>query len=219
MARFEVALETAQRRLADTRDEGNPHELPWQEARKRCNKLITARATEAGEGDKARDLIGHYTAWEKGFRHLRLQVIDEVLTTLSLWTSAYAEAMGLDVEVKFETERETKTGSVVRGITCVVDGVNKLDQWSGGEGQRLRLAASLALSALLLAEANVECPTLILDEPSAHLSPEGLKELTGFLKELGERDGIAIWLTDQRPISEATSTMTVTREAEGIRVA
>ena len=186
-------------------------------AKRRLQLQEKAQVTDARRDalEAARQTI---EPWIEGFRNIRLMVLDDVLATLGMLTTSYANELGLPCDVKFAIERTTKTGSVVSGVTMSVDAVEKLEAWSGGEAQRLRLAASLALSAALLVEAGLSFDLLALDEPSAHLSSEGLNELTGFLGSHAEAEGRRIFLTDQRRLA-VDSTVTLTRESGNVSLA
>ena len=194
----------------------NPYTPQLAAAKARIKLLegsIKERTKELGENVA---LAHRYQVWTIGFKAIKLMIVDRLMDTLSVLTTAYTSYMGLDCDAIFSVERETQSGTQVKGINLTVSGVDKFESWSVGEGQRLRVAASLALSTVLLSEAGVDIPIRILDEPSSHLSPEGLKELTQFLVEHGKREGLAVFITDQRPLRDVTSTVTVTKDSEGV---
>jgi DNA repair exonuclease SbcCD ATPase subunit len=211
LANLKTALDELQVRV-------NPftHQLEKLQARQ---QKLHERATEI---DARRAVLEtsrqHIEPWVDGFRNIRLVVLDDVLSTLSVLTTSYANELGLPCNVHFGIERTTKAGTTVSGIQMTVDAIEKIEAWSGGEAQRLRLAASLALSASLLVEAGLNIDLLALDEPSAHLSAEGLNELTAFLAQHAEAEGRRIFFTDQRRLN-ADSTVTLTREGANVSLA
>lgn len=184
----------------------------------RADKLAAELRKISTEIEVAENLSARYTSWAAAFKDIKLMLVDNTMYTLSMLTSAYSSQLGLECSVVFSVERESKSGTQVKGINMTVDGISRFESWSLGEGQRVRLASSLALATILLSEAGVDLPLRILDEPSAHLSVEGLRELTGFLVEHGKQEGLVVFITDQRPISGATSTLTVTRSATGVSI-
>lgn len=90
------------------------------------------------------------------------------------------------------------------------------ESWSGGEGQRLRIVGAIALSQVLLRRAGIECDLLILDEPTRHLSREGVRDVVDYLIDLG-RDR-QVFYCDHTAIENArfASTITVTRSHKGV---
>lgn len=212
----EERLSEQEKSIADLKAKENPYGSQWKATRA---KIIRAReelkkalaAVKENEAVRLRN-----AQWKAGFKEIKLMVIDSLVDTLSVLTTSYASSLGLDCEAVFAVDRETKSGTTVKGINITVDGIDRFESWSGGEGQRLRLAASLALGTILLNDAGIDLPFRVLDEPSAHLSPEGLKELSAFLTEHGEREGLAVYLVDQRPVTGVTSTLTVTRSVAGV---
>ena len=90
--------------------------------------------------------------WVKGFKDIRLSIVEDALTVLGVEVNNYLGALGMEEwSMKFSVERETKGGNVSRGFHITVrsptsphNGSIPLEAWSGGEGQRLRLAATLA---------------------------------------------------------------------------
>jgi DNA repair exonuclease SbcCD ATPase subunit len=197
--------------------EENPHVA----ARDAAKEYLVKLQQRAIRIDSERLRLGNQLAliepWVDGFKAIRLMVLDDVLATLSVLTTSYANELGLPCTVTFGIERTTKSGTTVTGIHLVVDGVERFETWSGGEAQRLRLAASLALSATLLTEAGIGFNLLALDEPSTGLSDPGLVELAEFLSRHAEAEGRAIFFTDQRPVP-LDSTITLTRDVGGVSV-
>jgi DNA repair exonuclease SbcCD ATPase subunit len=210
-----ISLKTA---LAELQGRVNPHEAQGDALTKRRAKL----EERAAEIDARRDVLEAerqtLDPWIDGFRDIRLIVLEDVLASLSVLTTSYANELGLPCDVRFSIDRTTKSGTTVSGIQMTVDAVEKLEAWSGGEAQRLRLAASLALSSSLLVEAGLNFDLLALDEPSAHLSTEGLDELTTFLSLHAEAEGRRIFLTDQRHLA-VDSTVTLTRAGSNVTLA
>jgi len=128
--------------------------------------------------------------WEKGFREIRLLVVEEVLREFELHVNNSLQKLGLDDwSIKLAVDSETKSGTVRKGFTVLVQSpVNEelvsFECWSGGEGQRLRLAGTLGLMDLIADRSGVDCSLEIWDEPTTWLSTDGIEDV---LKALGER--------------------------------
>lgn len=145
-----------------------------------------------------------YEVWIKGFKEIRLLVVEEALSELEVEANNSLIELGLDKwSLKFDVERETKSGSVSKGFTVLVetpynDAVVPLESWSGGEGQRLRLAAVAGLSSLLLSRKEITSNISIFDEPTKHLSETGIENLLSFLKKRADDTNSQIYLIDHR---------------------
>lgn len=162
--------------------------------------------------------------WIQGFRNVRLYLLQEVLDELQGVTQTLLPQIGLEGWiVEFAMERETQAGKVKPGLITNIfkPGGSKpvrWESWSGGEGQRLRLIGAIALSEVLLRRAGVECDLMILDEPTRHLSPEGVRETVDFLFDRG-RD-YQIFYVDHQAIETAQfmSTVAVRRTDAGVSI-
>jgi DNA repair exonuclease SbcCD ATPase subunit len=161
--------------------------------------------------------------WVKGFKEVRFFIVDEVLQELGFMTNLLLTEMGLqDWKVSFSVEKETKSGAIQRGITTTIlspfnTGPVKYESWSGGEGQRLRIAGALALSQVLLTYAGIETNLEVLDEPTKHLSAEGVADLCEYLSERARQLGRQCWLVDHtaRESNNFVGAVTVAKSEKG----
>lgn len=161
--------------------------------------------------------------WIKGFGEVRLYIVNDILQELQLVTEGMLGEFGLaGWSVKFAVEQETKSGTTKRGISVMVFSPKNQTfvnwkSWSSGEGQRLRVIGGLALSEVLLNHVGVEAGIEILDEPTAHLSVEGIDDLCEMLAGRARDLNKQIWFTDHKVIEGAvfTSVLTVTKTKDG----
>lgn len=204
-------------------DEENPYSGLLAKERKRLKTIKSAlqdfkTVQEVTERNKTRTRY-----WVHGFREVRLHLLQEVLDELQAVTQTHLSSVGLDGwEVVYAMERETKAGNISTGLTVAIkaDGQQavKWESWSGGEGQRLRLVGAIALSEVLLRRASVECNLMVFDEPTKHLSPEGVTETIDFLIERGREQ--QIFYVDHQAIesSRFASVVNVTKSKAGVRI-
>ncbi|MDD5590520.1 MAG: SMC family ATPase [Dehalococcoidales bacterium] len=71
------------------------------------------------------------------------------------------------MHVKMETQRETKSGSVMETLDIKISdelGTRNYEMFSGGEAFRINFAIRIALSRLLARRAGAPLPTLVIDE-------------------------------------------------------
>lgn len=161
--------------------------------------------------------------WVQGFKRVRLFVIDETLRTYEIEVNSSLAALGLaDWEVLVDVERENKSGGVTKGFTVLVNGPEhsgpvKFESWSGGETQRLQLAGDLGLANLIMTQAGLEGKIEFYDEPSAHLSQQGLLDLAETLQQRAVSTGKRIFLIDHHTIEFGgfAGTITAVRGKKG----
>lgn len=138
--------------------------------------------------------------WARGFKEIRLEQLDDALAELEVASNAHIEELGLDGwQISFATERETKQGNVSHGFTVSVypPGSNEpVSLKSGGEAQRCQLGTTFGLAEVLLSNANIETDFEVLDEPTTHLSPEGVDDLLVCLQDRARDLNRRIFLID-----------------------
>lgn len=162
--------------------------------------------------------------WVRGFKDIRLFEVDEALTSLQVEVNSYLADLGMvDWSVNMEVERETKSGKLSRGFRVMVDpGIDSnsspkpWEAWSGGEGQRLRLAGTLALSNLILQQFNRTCNIQCWDEKLYWLSGSGEDDMLDLLRETAKQHNKQIWLVDQHNLDyNFDGVITVVKDTEG----
>lgn len=142
--------------------------------------------------------------WMKGFKEIRLSLIAEALTLLEVEVNNSLLELGLHGwQVTFDVEKETKAGGVMKGFHVFVKAPTSPERvpweaWSGGEGQRLRLAGTMGLSALILTSLGVSSSIEVWDEPSQHLSETGINDLLDLLAARAQAQGRSVFLVDHR---------------------
>jgi DNA repair exonuclease SbcCD ATPase subunit len=201
---------------------------PYAETIKAYRKLIeeqNAKLKDATETiDKTSRAIERTKYWVKGFPLVKLYLLQDVLEELQEVTQNILPDVGLDGwMVEYDIERETKTGSVATGLNVRIlkPGTSKAvkwESWSGGENQRLLIAGALALSEVLLRHAGIECDMIVLDEPTRHMSKEGVNNLVDHLVSMG-RDR-QVFYCDHMAIesSRFAHVITITKDAKGSRI-
>jgi DNA repair exonuclease SbcCD ATPase subunit len=160
--------------------------------------------------------------WSRGFKEIRLEQVDAALLELEMATNRHAEALGLeDWRIAFATERETHKGTVSHGFTVSLypPGESEPVSWetySGGESQRWQLAATFGLAEVLLARAGVSTDFEVLDEPTSHLSPEGIDDLLSCLYDRAREQNRRILLIDHNSLDRGAfdGVICVTKDKE-----
>jgi DNA repair exonuclease SbcCD ATPase subunit len=203
---IEVELKHVKARFEEYEADDNPHRGRLSELRKAlkaANDDVIALDKEQADVEVK---LERTRFWVKGFKDVRLFVLEDILEELEFATNAMLDPIGLvGWEVRYGIERETKSGTLQRGLITTVlsprkKGDVKWKSWSGGEGQRLRIVGALALSDVLLARAGVVCNVEVLDEPTRGLSTEGVDDLCEFLADRARTMKKSIYLVDHKVI-------------------
>lgn len=203
--------------------QGNPHTEFLEEKREAWRKL---RKDKVKLIEKLNEVTAEHAAvhpWVAGFKKIRLFIIEQTLKALELEINNNLANLGMpDWAITLDVERENKSGGVTKGFSVFVHAPGKADPvrfeaWSGGETQRLCLAGDIGLSNLIMEQAGLEAKVEFYDEPSEHLSAEGLQDLAETLADRAEEQGKQIFLIDHHVIEfgRFTDVFRITRDKEG----
>lgn len=224
LAEDRVARLTAERKRVS--GETNPHTAALARAHARKQELtdrIQDLQTQLHDVEQLVTAIGY---WTKGFKDLRLFVVQRVLSQLELEVNNTLVALGLaDWTIKFSIEQETKSGTLKRGFTILIHAPHSEDAvpfevWSGGEAQRLRIATGMGLANLIGGRLGLDSNIELWDEPSSWLSDAGITEMLGVLEERAKSTGRSLWLADHRTLDYGgfVGVITAVKTAQGTRI-
>lgn len=200
----ERELDGLEDKAAAAAAEANPYsrmEAQARDAEERLRMHITDARARLDASNERHALLSF---WVRGFKEVRLAQIAEALTELEIEVNNSVEALGLrGWEIGFQVDRETKGGGLQRGFSVTVrsPGVGRAvpwAAWSGGEAQRLRVAGNMGLANLVRSRAGATIPLEVWDEPTAGLSPQGVRDLLGALEERARAERRCVWLVDHR---------------------
>lgn len=161
-----------------------------------------------------------FSFWQKSFKEIRLLVTEQALKHLEAEVNSYLTKFGMhNWLVRFEIEKQTKIGTISRGLQTFVltDLVQEPVPWhcfSGGELQRLKLSGSLALMDFIQSIKQLSTNLEIWDEPTAHLSQEGIDDVLGILNERAIVSKKYIWLVDHHSLARGdfVDTVVITKQ-------
>jgi DNA repair exonuclease SbcCD ATPase subunit len=197
---LDLAAEKAERLIA----EDNPHDAALAgmlEKRAAWGKIVTDAQQDKDDHEAA---ALHFEFWQKNFKAVRLYQVQQILAQFELEVANAASVLGLvGWRISFATETETKGRTIKQGIQVRIESPTAegpWEAWSGGEGQRIRLAVAIGLASLIHARAGVQFGFEVWDEPSAWLSPEGIEDLLECLKYRAQITGKSVWLLDHRAL-------------------
>jgi DNA repair exonuclease SbcCD ATPase subunit len=216
LVQIQTAVERMNTEIEQLEKEENPYEKEEVERQSKLRSVqrdLLRADLDIEQKQKEQNATGY---WVKGFRMLRLQMISEALLQLEVEVNNMLEQLGLhDWRVEFDVDSITKAGTVRRGFSVMIHSPYNQrpvpwEAWSGGESQRLRLAATMGLANLILNHLGVESSIEIWDEPSNYLSSSGIDDLLALLKQRAVRLSKEIWLVDHRTFDAGGFTKVVT---------
>lgn len=170
--------------------------------------------------------VEHTHFWIKGFKEVRLLIVDSVLSQLEIEVNQAIQELGLiGWEIKFDVEKENKSGTIRRGFTVLVlspdnEEAVPWESWSGGETQRLRLAGAWGF-ANLIHDMSGDSPNFeFWDEPSNWLTEEGINQMMEALSERATRHKRTIMLADHRAsdFGGFSAKIQITKTEKGSRI-
>ncbi len=179
------------------------------------------------ELDKVKRLVEIYKYWQKGFKDIKLMLTSEALDEFEIEINNNLQTLGLaDWKVKLLVDTETKSGSVKRGFNIFVKSpVNEnlvpFDCWSGGEGQRIRIATTLGLVDFISNKRGSLWNVLVLDEISRHLSTSGIEDVIYLLRNKALENNMKIFYIDHKDLHTYggfTSTINIIKDDKGSKI-
>jgi len=184
-------------------------------------------------GDKKTELLGitrdfeAYKYWVKGFKEIKLMLTSEALHEFEIQINNALTGLGmLGWSVKLKVDAETKSGILRKGFNIFIESPSNstsvpFECWSGGEGQRIRLATTLGLIDFIKNRRGSSCNILVFDEPTQFLSEKGIEDLIMTLKEKASSDNLKLFLIDHRNLQtfgDFDGIISVIKDAEGSRI-
>jgi DNA repair exonuclease SbcCD ATPase subunit len=207
LSRIEDDIERACARAERIGNERNPFDEQLRLARSRREELTKQQRALNRQMLSLKAKAEKANYWKTAFKRVRLFIVRRIMQSLEMEVAAAASALGLPGwRISFATETETKSGSIKHGIQIAVQSpqtTGPWSKWSGGEGQRIKLSVNIGLSNLIQKMAGVDIAFEVWDEPSQHLSVEGVEDLLTCLEYRAQVTGKQIWVVDHTPINYA----------------
>ncbi|MDK1290118.1 AAA family ATPase [Pseudoalteromonas umbrosa] len=190
--------------IAHSEAQTNPYQSQQESRQARLDNLTQTRQAAFEELEEIVMQEQASRFWVKGFKSVKLFAVSAALNELEAEVNSALDGLGLGGwSVEFDVDKETKKGTLSKGFFAFINSADNLEPvkweaWSGGESQRLRLAASLGLANMIRASKGLELPFEIWDEPSQWMSDSGITGLLDVLQRRARRLKRQIWLIDHR---------------------
>ena len=204
----------------------NPHKRALDEMLFKLDSLNNKRDELKRKLDEVSTQQMIHDFWIKGFKDLRLQQIATALVELEIEVNNSLSELGLtEWQIKFDVDRETKSGTIQRGFAVTVKSPHNdrpvpWEAWSGGEAQRLRVACNMGLANLIRSRSQCQLNLEVWDEPTAGMTQQGINDLMETLAIRAEAEQRVIWVVDHHSLGFGgfTGTCTVIKDRGGSRV-
>ena len=187
----------------------------------RLEAKLEAKEKRHGTMQKRHNNVAY---WVAGFREVRLYLIEEALAQLEVETNKALADLGFstDWRMTYSIDKRTKAGTTVTGFNVAVrsphtDGNVPFAAWSGGEKQRLKIAGSIGFIALMSDRTGIDLGIEVYDEPTQHLSPQGIDSLLETLRQRALATNKRIWLVDHHTLDygDFAGRAVIHKKAEG----
>ena len=135
--RIAAKASSLQDQIKQIDEESNPYRVQVQQLRSQIQESDSKISQQEELLQELKATIDQTKPWIKGFKDIRLYVMEEVLKELELTTNSMLEEMGLqDWIVTYNIERETKAGTTSRGLNVTIMSPRskndvKWESWSG----------------------------------------------------------------------------------------
>lgn len=194
----------------------SPYEGLIADKAQRVQELLSKHAQLNKERAQVEALREATVHWVQAFKDVRLFLVAEALLQLEVEVNSALAQLGLhDWLIRFAPDSETKAGAIKRGFSVTVMSPNNerpvpWQVWSGGEAQRLRVAASMGLSNLIAAYTGYLPFVEVWDEPTNGMSREGIEDLLTAMSQRAQSTGRQVWIIDHRALDAGVFQQTVT---------
>ena len=220
------SLDTLFRNTKQLMEEINPVKAEKEKNEARISQLMESKKKDELDLKVVRQKLDLTSYWIKGFKEVRMFLIEEALKQLEVEVNNALQGLGLmRWEINFSMDEELKSGDIKKGFSVYVSSpYNKKkvrwESWSGGEAQRLRLAGTMGLANLILNKRGLPTNLEIYDEPTAHLTPQGVEDLMEVLGKRAIDQNRQIWVVDHRSLANPgfSEIWTVVKDEYGSRV-
>lgn len=204
LADVEHQLDRLEQQSEDVEQEVNPHAAAVRLAEQASKTLRDDLYRVEGELRELRERYDLLALWTKGFKELRLKEIDLTLVQFEIEVNNALNALGLpDWMLAFAVDKESAKGKVSRGFNVSVYSPDQQrpvpwEAYSGGEGQRLRVAGNMGLGDLIRDRSGCGLDLEVWDEPTNWMSPQGVDDLLQGLATRAREKRRQVWIVDHR---------------------
>jgi DNA repair exonuclease SbcCD ATPase subunit len=216
-------IEQLQKQRRDFQSGDNPFTADTADVADEINCIRNAIERKMFALDSAIGREASLAFWSKGFKDLRLSVVEMALAHLTMEVNNKLDQLGLpNWRLAVEAEGITKTGNIRRGmrIAVLIDGIERpMGRVSQGSRQRLRIAVMLGIADMIEYATGGRFNIELFDEPTAWLSKSGVTALLTVLQDRARLRNRRIYLADHRSYAfPVDDRLTVVRRRDGATI-
>jgi hypothetical protein len=223
-AEVKAARKIARAYFEEAKKSTNPYKSMLLKKQGEEGRLLTKLEKKEQHRDELQEQQDNTYFWVQGFKDVRLYLIEEALLQLETETNKALEDLGFSEQwsISYSVDKKAKSGALISGFNILVKSPYSDKQvpfaaWSGGEKQRLKIAGSIGFISLVTDRTSLDLGLEVYDEPTKHLSPEGVDCLLESLRLRALRTGKRIWLIDPNALDygDFTGHYTVSKDSGG----
>jgi len=194
--------------LDSVKKQTNPYIVELKALSQKVADTQAEKSTYEDEKTQYDQKISGYQYWTKAFRDIRLWIVSSCLSEFEIEVNNTLVQVGLEGwKIEFDVEKENKSGGISKGFTILVKApftntAIPWESWSGGETQRLRLAGSIGLANLIRSRVRLPFNLEIWDEPTQHLSVQGIEDMLNWFSYRSQKEGKQIYLLDHHSLDK-----------------
>ena len=168
-----------------------------------------------------------YNYWVTGFKDIRYMILSEALHELEIQINSSLTRLGLcDWEIILSVDKVNKSKTITKGFTVLIksptnDELVPFEAWSGGEGQRLRLAGTLGMIDFISGRMGFTTNIEIFDEPTKFIGGSGIEDLITVLGSRAASLGKKVFMIDHKNLEtfgEFDGSIKVVKDEDGSRI-
>jgi DNA repair exonuclease SbcCD ATPase subunit len=168
-----------------------------------------------------------YNYWVTGFKDIRYMILSEALHELEIQINSSLARLGLcDWEILLSVDKVNKSKTVTKGFTVLIksptnDELVPFEAWSGGEGQRLRLAGTLGMIDFISGRMGFTTNIEVYDEPTKFIGGSGIEDLITVLGSRAASSGKKVFMIDHKNLEtfgEFDGSIKVVKDEDGSRI-
>jgi DNA repair exonuclease SbcCD ATPase subunit len=198
--------------------------------KERAVLLLGYKKQESDLNDKVVKLKTEYNInyfWVKGFKEIKLTLVKDAIAELTMHISNNLVKAGLEGwKVSISINRTLSTGDTKSEFTVLVQSPTNqhlvpFECWSGGEGQRLKIAGTMGLQDLITSRFGFDSNIEVWDEATAWMSKEGIADFMEILRERADELNKLIFVIDNRDLhtyGNFKDTLRLVHDSNGTRI-
>lgn len=208
-------------------EEANPYEKLESDKKAKIKKVTVNKNKQEDILLSQESECQVYNYWVTGFKDIRYMILSEALHELEIQINSSLARLGLcDWEILLSVDKVNKSKTLTKGFTVLIksptnDEIVPFEAWSGGEGQRLRLAGTLGMIDFISGRMGFTTNIEVYDEPTKFIGGSGIEDLIAVLSSRAASSGKKVFMIDHKNLEtfgEFDGSIKVVKDEDGSRI-